>query len=82
MKDATMEYKERLKRVVPSFDADYYDRLILGEPQTLAPKDLVGLDQLEPIGTLGLQQAPPTSKTSPHRGTSYGLNRSSCPIAS
>ena len=32
MRDATMEYKESLKWVDPSFDADYYDRLILGEP--------------------------------------------------
>ena len=52
MRDATTEYKESLKRVNPSFDANHYDRLILGEPQTLTPKDLVGLDQLDPIGTL------------------------------
>ena len=52
MKDATMVYKESLKWVDPGFDVDYYDRLILGEPQTLSPEDRVGFDQLDPIGTL------------------------------
>ena len=37
MRDAIAEYKEAMKRVDPSFDGDYYDRLILGEPQTPAP---------------------------------------------
>ena len=32
MRDATMEYKESLKRVDRSFDTNYYDRLILSEP--------------------------------------------------
>ena len=44
MRDATTEYKESLKRVDPNFDADHYDRLILGEPQTPAPEDQVGFD--------------------------------------
>ena len=53
MRDATKEYKESLKWVDLSFNADYYDRLILGEPQTLASEDPVGFDQLDPIGTPG-----------------------------
>ena len=46
-----MEYKESLKWVDSSFDADYYDRHILGEPQTSAPKDPIRFNQLDPIGT-------------------------------
>ena len=53
MNDATEEYKASLKRVNPNFDAKYYDNLILEqeEPQTLAPEDPVGFDQLDRIGT-------------------------------
>ena len=58
MRDATMEYKESLKRVDLSFNADHYDRLILGELQTLTPEDSVGFDQLDPIGTLGTTMGP------------------------
>ena len=36
MRAATIEYKESLKQVDPSFDADHYDKLIIGEPHTLA----------------------------------------------
>ena len=53
MRDATSEYKESLKRVDQSFDVDHYDRLILGEPQILAPDDPVGFDQLDLIETPG-----------------------------
>ena len=31
----------------------HYDNLILGEPQTPAPEDPVGLENLDPIGTPG-----------------------------
>ena len=41
MRDAVNEYKESIKKVDPSFDDDYYDRLISGEPTTTAPEDLV-----------------------------------------
>ena len=58
MRDATMEYKESLKQVDPSFDADYYDRLIIGEPQTPALEDPIGFDQLDPIGTPGTTGSP------------------------
>ena len=58
IRDATMEYKESLKRVDPSFDADHYDRLILCEPQTPTSEDLVGFDQLDPIGTPGTAAGP------------------------
>ena len=79
MRDATVKYKESLKWVDPSFDADYYDRLILGEPQTPAPEDPVGFDQLDLIGTLGIavtnQAAAPASQdaaqpveTTPNQG--------------
>ena len=37
MRDAVVEYKEALKQVDPNFNGDYYDRLILGEPQTSTP---------------------------------------------
>ena len=53
MQDAIEEYKVLLKRVNPDFDVEHYDRLILEleEPQTAAPKDPVGFDQLDPNGT-------------------------------
>ena len=44
MRGTITEYKESLKQVDSTFDADYYDRLILGEPQTPAPEDPVGFD--------------------------------------
>ena len=60
IRDATEKYKTSLKRVNPDFDAEYYDRLILEveKPQTPAPEDLVGFDQLNPIGTLGTAAGP------------------------
>ena len=58
MRDAVVEDKESLKQVDSSFDDDYYDRLILSEPQTSAPEDPVGFDQLDPIGTLGTATRP------------------------
>ena len=58
MRDAITEYKESLKRVDPSFDADYYDRLILGEPQTPTPEDSIGFEQLDPIRTLRTAAGP------------------------
>ena len=39
MRDAVNEYKASIKRVDPTFDGDYYDRLISGEPATPAPED-------------------------------------------
>ena len=39
MRDAMNEYKASIKRVDPTFDGDYYDRLISSEPTTLAPED-------------------------------------------
>ena len=39
MRDAVNEYKESIKKVDPTFDGDYYDRLIFGELDTLAPED-------------------------------------------
>ena len=53
MRDAIAEYKMALKKADPNFDSDYYDDLILGEPLTPAPKDPIGFDQLDPIGTPG-----------------------------
>ena len=42
IRDAIEEYKMVVKKVDPFFDADYYDNLILGEPQTPTPDDSVG----------------------------------------
>ena len=39
MKDAVNEYKASIKRVDQTFDGDYYDHLISGEPATPAPED-------------------------------------------
>ena len=39
MRDAVNEYKASIKRVDPTFDGDYYDRIISGEPDTHAPED-------------------------------------------
>ena len=60
MRDATKEYKASLKKVNLDFDVEYYDKLILraNEPQTPAPKDPVGFDQLNPIGTPGTTAGP------------------------
>ena len=41
MRDAVNEYKESIKKVDPTFDGDYYDRLISGEPLTPALEDSV-----------------------------------------
>ena len=59
--DATEEFKALLRRVNPDFDAEHYDKLILEleEPQTLAHEDLVGFDQLDPIGTRAMRWALP-----------------------
>ena len=64
IRDATEEYKESLNKVNPDFDADYYDKLILeaDEPQTPAPKDPIGFDQLDPIETPGITAGPSTDK--------------------
>ena len=51
MRDTVGEYKMAVKKVDPNFDLDYYDNLILGEPQTPAPEDSVGFENLDPIGT-------------------------------
>ena len=53
MRDVVTEYREAVKKVDSNFDDDYYNRLILGEPQTPAPKDSVGFEQLDPIGMPG-----------------------------
>ena len=52
--------KAQLKKVNPDFDVEHYDKLILetDEPQTLAPKDPIGFDQLDPIRTLGTTTGP------------------------
>ena len=39
MRDAVNEYKESIKKVDPTFDGDYYDHLISGEPTTPVPED-------------------------------------------
>ena len=46
MNDATKEFKALLKRVNPSFDAEYYDNLILKqeEPQTPVLEDPLGFN--------------------------------------
>ena len=62
MRDAVVEYKIAMKRVDPNFDGDNIDSLILGEPQTLTPEDLVGFEQLDPIGTHG-NAAEPNKET-------------------
>ena len=51
MRDAVEEYKMAVKKVDLSFEVDYYDNLILGEPQTPAPEDPVRFEKLDPIGT-------------------------------
>ena len=50
MRDAVNEYKASIKKVNPTFDGDYYDRLISGEPTTPAPEDSdeVHLEEAEP----------------------------------
>ena len=60
MQDATEEYKAQLKKVNPDFDTEHYDRLILRleDPQTPAPEDPVGFDQLDQIGTPGNTTSP------------------------
>ena len=45
MRDAVNKYKESIKKVDPSFDGDYYDRLISGEPATSAPEVLVEMPE-------------------------------------
>ena len=39
MRDVVNKYKASIKKVDPTFDRDYYDGLILGEPATHAPED-------------------------------------------
>ena len=41
MRDVVNQYKESIKKVDPTFDGDYYDSLISGEPLTPAPEELV-----------------------------------------
>ena len=41
------ENKASIKKVDPSFDGDYYDRLISGEPDTLAPEDSLEMPEEE-----------------------------------
>ena len=41
MRDAVNEYKASINKVDPTFDNDYYDRLISGEPATPAPEDSI-----------------------------------------
>ena len=53
MRDAVTEYKQAVKKVDPNFDDDYYDSLMLGEPQTPPLEDPIGFEQLDPIGTSG-----------------------------
>ena len=38
MRDAVNEYKASIKKVDPTFDGDYYDRLISREPASPAPE--------------------------------------------
>ena len=47
MRDAVNEYKESIKKVVPIFDGDYYDRLISGEPLTPVLEESVGTPEDE-----------------------------------
>ena len=53
MRDVVTEYTLAVKRVISTFDDDYYDSLIPGEPQTPAPEVPIGFEQLDPMGTLG-----------------------------
>ena len=41
MRYAVNEYKASNKRVVPTFDGEYYDCLISGKPATLATEDSI-----------------------------------------
>ena len=81
MRDAVDEYKMAIKKVDPNFDGDHYNNLIFGEPSTLAPKDHVGFEQLDLIGTPGAtteQKAAPPSralKRCQHRATTRGSSR-------
>ena len=59
MGDVVTEYKEVVKQVDPNFDGDYYDMLILDEPQTLAPEDPIRFEQLDLIGTPWTAAGPP-----------------------
>ena len=54
MRDVVADYKMALKKADRTFDADYYNNLILGEPLTLASEDPIGFKQLDPIGTPGV----------------------------
>ena len=54
MRDAVGEYKMAVKKVDSNLDVDYYDKLILSEPQTLVPEDPVGFKNVDPIGTPGV----------------------------
>ena len=47
MRDAVNEYKASIKKVDPTFDGDYYDRLISGEPATPAPEDSIEIPKEE-----------------------------------
>ena len=75
MRDVVNEYKASIKRVDPTFDGDYYDRLVSGEPDTPAPEDsdeapLVAVEQgvvqsTEPEQPSAPDQHPQTSTDQP-----------------
>ena len=71
--DATKEYKAQLKKVNSDFDVEHYDRLILAleEAHTPAPEDLVGFNQLDPIGTKRNAAGPSATGADVEASTSY-----------
>ena len=52
-----------MKKVDLNFDSDYYDCLILGEPQTPALEDPTGFEQLDSIGTPKTTAEPNTASS-------------------
>ena len=63
-----------MKKFDLNFKGDYYDRLILGEPQTPTPEDQVGFEQLDQIGkpktVAELNTAPSETQSAPTQETS------------
>ena len=70
------EYKESIKNVDPTFDGDYYDRLISGEPLTLAPADSVETPEDE-----AKQDVTPSAEQEQEKGPDQSmLNQPNCQL--
>ena len=64
MRDAVNEYKASIKKVDPTFDDDYYDRLISGEPATPAPEDSIEAPE-EEVEQEAAQSTDPKQENAP-----------------